>query len=86
MVLEFLGLDAAAGALRVQFEWHVYAGLRARGAVVEAAAFLAGSLLHEAMPECLRALQERRRCGGTQGGSAGRTDSMEPRMDADSRD
>lgn len=67
ILMEDLGLDEAARQLRIQFELHVYAGLRARGAIREAAEFLAGSLLPEAMPECLRLLAERRRCGREDG-------------------
>ena len=63
ILLESLGRGDVARLLRVQFELHVYAGLRARGAIQEAADFLADSLLPETMPDCLRALVERRRCG-----------------------
>ena len=63
LLLDGFGLTEAAGQLRVQFELHVYAGLRARGATGEAEAFLAGSSLPQALPEVLRELRERRRCG-----------------------
>lgn len=66
MLMEGLGLEDAAKALRVQFELHVYAGLRSRGAMLEAEEFLAGSLLGEALPEVLHDLKERRRCAPDQ--------------------
>lgn len=73
VLLERLGLSAAARALRIQFELHVYAGLRLRGLIREAEEYLRESPLEEAMPEVLRELQ-RRRPGGTDGrdGSEGR--------------
>ncbi len=63
LLLETLGLPVAAEGLRVQFELQVYAGLRSRGAVPEAEAFLAGSRVREKLPEIVAALGERRRCG-----------------------
>ncbi len=69
ILLEVLGQGEAATRLRIQFELHVYAGLRSRGAAHEAAEFLAGSLLPETMPGCLRTLTERRRCGPDPRGS-----------------
>lgn len=63
ILLALLGWGDAATQLRIQFELHVYAGLRSRGAVAAAEAFLAGSLLPTALPECLSALTERRRVG-----------------------
>jgi DTW domain-containing protein YfiP len=63
ILLELIGLGDAANQLRIQFELHVYAGLRSRGAVVAAEKFLAGSLLPRELPECLSALTERRRFG-----------------------
>jgi DTW domain-containing protein YfiP len=63
MLLEMLGLGDAATQLRIQFELHVYAGLRSRGAVVAAEKFLEESLLPRELPGCLSALTERRRLG-----------------------
>lgn len=62
-LLETLGMAEAATQLRVQFELHVYAGLRSRGAVAAAEKFLAESLLPAELPGCLSALTERRRVG-----------------------
>lgn len=59
-LLEALGLDEAAAGLRRQFELHVYAGLRTRGASVRAAEFLSASSLPGAFPELLARLHERR--------------------------
>lgn len=55
-----LGLTAAAADLRLQFELHVYAGLRTRGAKALADEFLASSPLRTAMPELIAQLGERR--------------------------
>jgi DTW domain-containing protein YfiP len=55
-----LGLAAAAGRLRLQFELHVYAGLRARGKKVAAEEFLADSPVRAARPELVAALAVRR--------------------------
>lgn len=55
-----LGLVEAEARLRLQFELHVYAGLRTRGAKALAERFLASSPLREAMPELLRQMDERR--------------------------
>lgn len=63
ILLSVLGLETASRQLRVQFELHVYAGLRSRGAVGPASDFLAKSVLREAMPECLQGLMARRRQG-----------------------
>ena len=63
MLLELIGLGDAATQLRIQFELHVYAGLRSRGAVEAAEKFLAESLLPAELPGCLSALTERRRVG-----------------------
>ncbi|MBN9688752.1 MAG: DTW domain-containing protein [Verrucomicrobia bacterium] len=60
-LLELLGLSGPANTLRTQFELHVYAGLRSRGALGEAARFLEESPLERDLPGVLRALQERRR-------------------------
>lgn len=59
-LLETLGLPELAAPLRGQFELHVYAGLRSRGAVDEAARFLATSTLEQALPTTLHNLQRRR--------------------------
>jgi DTW domain-containing protein YfiP len=59
-LLEALGLAEAAARLRLQFELHVYAGLRGRGAKALADEFLATSPLRQAMPDLLRQLDERR--------------------------
>lgn len=66
-LVEALGLDDMAAALRVQLDLHIYAGLRSRGALREAEELLATSPLPDALPEVLRALKERRRCGPTPG-------------------
>lgn len=55
-----LGLPDAAAQLRLQFELHVYAGLRTRGAKALADEFLATSPLRSAMPELLAAMEVRR--------------------------
>ncbi|MBI2813448.1 MAG: DTW domain-containing protein [Opitutae bacterium] len=55
------GLGEAETQLRLQFELHVYAGLRTRGAKALADEFLATSPLRTAMPELLAKLGERRR-------------------------
>jgi DTW domain-containing protein YfiP len=55
-----LGLKEAEAKLRRQFELHVYAGLRTRGAKAMADEFLAGSLIREAFPELLEELHRRR--------------------------
>lgn len=52
-VLEKLGCADAAMRLRLQFELHVYAGLRARGRKERAAEFLSRSPLREALPDFL---------------------------------
>jgi DTW domain-containing protein len=56
-----LGLEEAAQRLRLQFELHVYAGLRTRGARLLAEEFLASSPIRAAFPELLERLHERRR-------------------------
>ncbi len=58
-----LGLREAEARLRLQFELHVYAGLRTRGAKTLADEFLAASPLRAAMPELLARMDERRRHG-----------------------
>ena len=57
---EALGLPDAAAILRRQFELHVYAGLRTRGAKALADKFLEDSPLRAAMPALLACLDERR--------------------------
>jgi DTW domain-containing protein YfiP len=59
-LLRLLGLDAACSQLDRQFELHVYACLRARGKVSQAAEFLAVSHLQTSMPDILAQLQARR--------------------------
>jgi DTW domain-containing protein YfiP len=55
-----LGLAGAESRLRRQFELHVYAGLRTRGAKALADKFLATSPLREAMPDLLARMDVRR--------------------------
>jgi DTW domain-containing protein len=55
-----LGLRDAEAQLRLQFELHVYAGLRTRGAKALADRFLGTSPLREAMPALLARMDERR--------------------------
>jgi DTW domain-containing protein YfiP len=55
-----LGLTEAGVRLRRQFELHVYAGLRTRGAKALADKFLATSPLREAMPDLLARMDVRR--------------------------
>ena len=59
-LLEALGLRAEAAELRLQFELHVYAGLRTRGAKGVADEFLTTSPLRAAFPELLEQLGQRR--------------------------
>jgi DTW domain-containing protein YfiP len=59
-LLEALGLSEAESRLRLQFELHVYAGLRARGAKAAAEEYLADSPVREAFPELLQQLNQRR--------------------------
>ena len=72
-LLEILGLAQTQAELRLQFELHVYAGLRARGEKAAAEAFLADSPAREAFPELLEKLNARRRNerGSTGGVSTG---------------
>ena len=60
ILLAALGLTQAEAQLRLQFELHVYAGLRTRGAKVKAEEFLATSPLREAFPELLAQMHQRR--------------------------
>lgn len=55
-LFDALGLAAAAETLRQQFELHVYAGLRTRGARVQAEEFLATTRLPELLPEVITEL------------------------------
>ena len=55
-----LGLHAEHAALRLQFDLHVYAGLRARGEKTAAENFLADSPARDAFPELLAELNRRR--------------------------
>jgi DTW domain-containing protein YfiP len=59
-LLGALGELAAQAALRLQFELHVYAGLRARGEKGAAENFLAESPLRDARPELLAEMNRRR--------------------------
>lgn len=58
--LSALGLTKEAAKLRLQFELHVYAGLRSRGIMSIVEEFLATSPLPEAMPELLAQMHARR--------------------------
>lgn len=49
-----LGLAKEEAQLRLQFELHVYAGLRARGAKAAAAEYLATSPVRDAFPALLQ--------------------------------
>ena len=55
-----LGLKEEEAKLRRQFELHVYAGLRTRGAKAQAAEFLAESSLLQNFPELIAQLEVRR--------------------------
>ncbi|HEX2851936.1 MAG TPA: tRNA-uridine aminocarboxypropyltransferase [Opitutaceae bacterium] len=59
-LLDALGLKTEHAALRLQFELHVYAGLRARGEKSAAENFLADSPVRDAFPELLEELNRRR--------------------------
>ena len=60
LLLAALGLTETEAQLRLQFELHVYAGLRTRGTKEKAAVFLATSPIREAFPELLARMHERR--------------------------
>lgn len=60
MLLAALGLTQAEAQLRLQFELHVYAGLRTRGAKAKAAEFLTSSPIRAAFPDLLASMHERR--------------------------
>lgn len=62
-LLAALGLNETEQQLRLQFELHVYAGLRTRGAKEQAEEFLASSPIREAFPALLAQLRERRPLG-----------------------
>jgi DTW domain-containing protein YfiP len=59
-LLRALGLDAVHDELRLQFELHVYANLRARGRKDAAARFLADSPVATALPGLIERLNLRR--------------------------
>jgi DTW domain-containing protein YfiP len=59
-LLKHLGLHEAHDALRLQFELHVYASLRARGHKADALAFLATSLIAYAFADLIAQLDIRR--------------------------
>jgi hypothetical protein len=59
-LLAALGLAKEEAQLRLQFELHVYAGLRARGNKTAAAEYLATSPVRDAFPELLLQLEQRR--------------------------
>lgn len=59
-LLKYLQLDAAHEALRLQFELHVYAGLRARGNKERSEEFLATSPIREAFADVIAQLNVRR--------------------------
>ncbi len=60
ILLGALGLAEAETRLRLQFELHVYAGLRTRGAKAKAMEFLATSPIRDAFPGLLAQMHERR--------------------------
>ncbi len=59
-LMSALGLTREHAELRLQFELHVYAGLRARGEKAAAEKFLADSPVREAFPALLQKLAEKR--------------------------
>ena len=59
-ILDLLGDTRAAESLRLHFELHVWATLRARGKLVRAEAYLRDSPLPAAIPAILAALETRR--------------------------
>lgn len=63
-LMESLGLAEAHAALRAQFELHVWASLRARGAKERAAEYLRESPVPAAFPELLARLESRRERSG----------------------
>ncbi|PCJ42804.1 MAG: DTW domain-containing protein [SAR86 cluster bacterium] len=59
-LLQALGLPEASDKLQVQFELHVYAGLRARGRKDLAGQYLEHSVLRTALPDFINQLNSRR--------------------------
>lgn len=59
-LLRCLGMDRVHDELRLQFELHVYANLRARGRKEAAEKFLAGSPVADALPGLIEQLNVRR--------------------------
>lgn len=59
-LLRSFGLEAARAELEIQFELHVYAGLRARGSKEAALEFLQHSPLPVALPDLLAQMDVRR--------------------------
>ena len=59
-LLQSLGMSATHDELRLQFELHVYANLRARGRKEAAAKFLTGSPIAAALPVLIEQLNARR--------------------------
>ncbi len=59
-LLNAVGLDEISQAIRLQFELHVYAGLRSRGRTDLAGEFLAGSVINTALADYLVELHRRR--------------------------
>jgi len=62
-LLEAFRLDEAHAQLRLQFELHVFAGLRARGDKAAAEKFLADSPVRDAFPELVAEFNRRRPAG-----------------------
>jgi DTW domain-containing protein len=62
-LMQALGLRETHDALRLQFELHVYAGLRTRGRRTEAEAYLADSPIRSVFPELLQQLENPRARG-----------------------
>ncbi len=59
-LLHALGLRETHDVLQLQFELHVYAGLRTRGRLAEAEAYLADSPIRAAFPDVLAELNRQR--------------------------
>jgi DTW domain-containing protein YfiP len=59
-LMSALGLKDAHETLRLQFELHVYAGLRTRGRRTEAEAYLAGSPIRNVFPDVIASLNRQR--------------------------
>jgi DTW domain-containing protein len=59
-LLNAVGLTEQERVMRIQFELHVYAGLRTRGAKILADEYIENSILKEAVPELLADLNRRR--------------------------